>query len=167
MIKILFTIQPRGLLTQVCDELMRNSFTFLSLQVSLNYIHILHTDFLLASFKSRKISFDWPNKNLKTDFPRLGMGMLAIGHSGRFKKKSVAHLCYRLIILKKFLLLNILSKHFTAYSTQQYCDVKFSFKFFDKMANKKGILKSIDLYVIKMKKEDPTQPTITYAASVF
>ena len=82
MIKILFTIQPRGLLTQVCDELMRNSFTFLSLQVSLNYIHILHTDFLLASFKSRKISFDWPNKNLKTDFPRLGMGMLVIGHSG-------------------------------------------------------------------------------------
>ena len=37
MIKILFTIQPRGLLTQVCNELMRNSFTFLSLQVSLKY----------------------------------------------------------------------------------------------------------------------------------
>ena len=107
MIKILFTIQPRGLLTQVCNGLMRNSSNFLSLQVSLKYIR---TDFLLASFKSRKISFDWPNKNLKTDFPRLGMGMLVIGHSGRFKKKSVAHLCYRLIILKKFLLLNILSK---------------------------------------------------------
>ena len=36
-----------------------------------------------------------------------------------------------------------------------------------KMANKGGILKSIKLCVIKMKKEDPTQPTITYAASVF
>ena len=40
MIKILFTIQPRGLLTQVCNELMRNSFTFLSLQVSLKYLNL-------------------------------------------------------------------------------------------------------------------------------
>ena len=107
-------------------------------------IYYIHTDFLLASFKSRKISFG-RIKISKQTFP----GMLVSN------------------LEKVPFLFNILSKHFTDYSTQQYCHVEFSFKFLDKMANKGGILKSINLCVIKMKKEDPTQPTITYAASVF
>ena len=55
MIKILFTIQPRGLLTQVCNELMRNSFTFLSLQVSLKYF----------KFKTVNVYIRYKNKQSK------------------------------------------------------------------------------------------------------
>ena len=55
MIKILFTIQPRGLLAQVCNELMRNSFTFLSLQVSPNYFE----------FKTVNVYIRYKNKQSK------------------------------------------------------------------------------------------------------
>ena len=49
MIKILFTIQPRGLLTQVCDELMRNSFTFFKL-AGVTKLHTYITYGLFVSF---------------------------------------------------------------------------------------------------------------------
>ena len=54
---------------------------------------------------------------------------------------------YRLIILRKSLLFNILSKDFTDFSTKQYCHVVFLFKLFDKMVNKKEFLKISNLYV--------------------
>jgi hypothetical protein len=43
---------------------------------------------------------------------------------------------YRLIILRKSLLFNILSKHLTNYSSQEHCHVEFLIKLFDKMLKK-------------------------------
>ena len=50
------------------------------------------------------------------------------------------------------LVIDILSWHFidqfTNYSPQQYCHVKFLSKFFDKMVNKRDVLKIINLYLL-------------------
>ena len=50
---------------------------------------------------------------------------------------------YRLIIFKMFVLFTISSQNLADFSTQQYCRVEFSLKFFHKMVNKRGLSKTL------------------------